>query len=70
MFYKFLAVAVVEGHVGQTDVHLGQLWLRIQTTGRGRIKSGGWAGEMPSIIGYMGGPHWRLKAKYTSTLEI
>ena len=70
MFYKFLAGVVVVGHVGQPDVHLGQLWLRIQTTRRGRIKSGGWFCEMPSIIGYVGGPHWRYKAKYTSTLEI
>ena len=44
-------VSVVITHVSQADVHLLELRVRVQTTTRRRINSGGWFGDIQASIG-------------------
>ena len=69
MFNNFLAVSVVSvvGHVEQPDVHLLQLWVRVQTSRRRwikfnclfgdirrrRLKFGRWFGDVPPFSSQM-----------------
>ena len=45
---KFLLVGVVVSNVGQPDVHLAELWVRIQTSRRRRTKSVRWFPDIPA----------------------